>query len=316
MDLLGAEQRAQFGAGAAADLLEPRAAGAEDDRLLAVARDEDLLVDRDRSVAALLIFFGLDRAGIRQLGMELEVELLARHLGGEHPVGGVGDLVLGEMPRPFRHAGREQRLELRHAVAGGGGDEQDMLGRQPLLQRLGEDQQGLLGRHVDLVEDDDLGFGPLGQRLDQRLDALGQPRFRIDDQCDHVRILGTAPRRRDHRAIEPAARIEDAGRVDQQDLALALDRDAHQADAGGLRLRADDRDLLPDERVDEGGLAGIGRADHGDEAATLGHFNSFNRLRAASVSASCLELPLPSALARPGIETVMVKTGAWWGPPR
>jgi hypothetical protein len=56
-------------------------------------------VDLDRTVLALRIFLGLDRAGIGQLGMELEIELLARDFGGDHPLGGVGDLVLGEMPR-------------------------------------------------------------------------------------------------------------------------------------------------------------------------------------------------------------------------
>ncbi len=78
---------------------------------------------------------------------------------------------------------------------------------------------------------------------------------------------GAAPGGRDHRPVEPAAGLEDAGRVDQQDLGLALDRDAHQPGARGLRLGADDRDLLADQRVDQRRLARIGRADHGDEAA-------------------------------------------------
>ena len=101
----------------------------------------------------------------------------------------------------------------------------------------------------------------------------------------------------------------------------ALDRDAHQPDAGGLRLGADDRDLLADQRVDERGLAGVGRADDGDEAAPFGGgfghgFNSLRRVRAASVSASCFDVPVPSAVARPGISTVTVKVGAWCGPDR
>ena len=125
-----AEQFGQLLARGGADLLDPRAALAEHDRALGVAADEDLLVDRDRPVLALLIFLGLDRARIRQLGVELEIELLARHLGGEHAVGGVGDLVLGEVPRPLGHALRERGLELGHAVAGGRRDHEDRLERE------------------------------------------------------------------------------------------------------------------------------------------------------------------------------------------
>src|SRR3546814_10280663 len=66
--------------------------------------------------------------------------------------------------------------------------------------------------------------------------------------------------------------LENAGRIDEQDLRVVLERDAHQPRACGLRLGADDRDLLADQCVDERRLAGIGSADDGDKAAGLGHF--------------------------------------------
>ena len=81
---------------------------------------------------------------------------------------------------------------------------------------------------------------------------------------------GRRPRPRpggcDHRAVEPALGLEDAGRVDQQDLrspsiAMPISR-ARVVCA----LGADDRDLLPDQRVDQRRLARVGRADHRDEA--------------------------------------------------
>ncbi len=52
--------------------------------------------------------------------------------------------------------------------------------------------------------------------------------------------------------------------------ALAFDRDAHQAGARGLRLGADDRDLLPDQRIDQRRLARVGRAEHGDAGRSGG----------------------------------------------
>ena len=61
--------------------------------------------------------------------------------------------------------------------------------------------------------------------LDLAVEAIGG----IDDQQDEVGVAGAAPGRRDHRPVEPAAWLEDAGRVDQQDLRAVLDRDAHAA---------------------------------------------------------------------------------------
>src|SRR3546814_4158824 len=94
----------------------------------------------------------------------------------------------------------------------------------------------------------------------------------VDDEGDHVGALRAAPGGGDHRAIEAAFGLENAGRIDEQDLRVVLERDAHQPRACGLRLGADDRDLLADQGVDERRLAGIGSADDGDKAAGLGHF--------------------------------------------
>ena len=58
------------------------------------------------------------------------------------------------------------------------------------------------------------------------------PRLRpldgIDHQGDQVGVLRAAPGGGDHGAVEPALGLEDAGRVGEQDLRLALDRDPHQ----------------------------------------------------------------------------------------
>ena len=100
-------------------------------------------------------------------------------------------------------------------------------------------------------------------RSDVLVDALG----RIDQQHDDVGVAGAAPGRLHHGPVEPAARGEDAGRVDEHELARALDGDAAQRHARRLHLVADDRDLGPDQGIDQRRLAGVGRADDGDEAA-------------------------------------------------
>ena len=72
-------------------------------------------------------------------------------------------------------------------------------------------------------------------------------------------------------------------------------RDAAHRHARGLHLGADDGDLRADQRVDERGLAGIGRADDGAKAAALCHGSPTcaSSLAAASCSASRLEPPSP-----------------------
>src|SRR3546814_636053 len=153
------------------------------------------------------------------------------------------------------------------------------------------------------------------------LDAPRQLRGSVDHDEDRLGLLEAAPGGGDHRAIEPAGRREDARRVDQDDLRLARHRDSHQPGARRLRLGADDRDLLADERVDEGRFARIGGADDGDEAAPLGHVRSSSASRASSAaaatfSAACFDAPSPSASASLPILTATRKRGAWSGPSR
>ena len=167
---------------------------------------------------------------------------------------------------------------------------------------LSDDHQRLLG-----------AFEPGEHRLDP-LAELGRG---VDHQQDQVGVLGPGPGGGDHRPVEPAARRENARRVDQQDLRVAVDRDAHQPRARGLRLGADDRDLLPDQRIDQGRLAGVGRADHRDEARSAGSLQLLQqrrrrrrfRLPACSSLRRSLRRALPTA-------TRTVNRGAWCAPVR
>ena len=105
--------------------------------------------------------------------------------------------------------------------------------------------------------------------------------LRIDDEDDVVGILGAAPGRIDHGPLEPLAWLEDAGRVDQHDLADAFDGDAADLIARRLDLMGDDRHLGADQRIDQRRFAGIRRPDDGDEnaAAISGRRARGDRLR-------------------------------------
>ena len=195
------------------------------------------------------------------------------------------------------------------------------------LQLARQLQQALLLDAVDLVERQDqrrLAALQLGQ---DALHVLVDPLGRIDHQHHDVGVARPAPGRLHHGPVETAARGEDAGRVDEHELARALDGDAAQRHARRLHLVADDRDLGPDQRIDQGRLAGVGRTDDRDEAAAglcprrrlthrpVSHTPSrTSSAVAAACSAARLFAPSPRAGFRPLMRTSEVKRGAWSGP--
>ena len=192
--------------------------------------------------------------------MQLLVELFAGDLGGEQAFAGVRHLVFGIHPRTFGHHRGKCGLHFRHPVAGQRRNEIDVGKIDLASQFLGQRQKRFLLRCIDLVEDEDLAFGPRGDLFDQRFQFVAALLDRIDQQQDGVGCLGAFPGRADHRAVEPALGREDTGRIDQDHLRIAVQRDAHHPRPRGLRLGRGDRDLLANELVDQRALARVGRA--------------------------------------------------------
>jgi len=202
---------------------------------------------------------------------------------------------------------------------------------QPGVERLGEAEQFFVRDQVDLVEHQHARIAHVPEAIEQRLDLGGHAALDVDDQRHDVGIAGAGPGSLDHGAIEPALRREDARGVDEHDLRLALGDDAADLGAGGLRLVGDDRHLGADQGVEQRRLAGVGRADQGDEAAAgvggglwrvvhdVAPCQTFSRTRKASAalcSASFLLGPVAVSGSKPSSRTAMVNSGAWSGPVR
>ena len=135
-----------------------------------------------------------------------------------------------------------------------------------LLVGSGRKRQQILALDaVDLVEHQDLRLFDLLQALEDCLGIAAQAPFAVDEQHDEVGVLGAAPGRSDHGAVEPATRLEDAGRVHEHDLRIVVDGNAADDRACRLHLVADDRDFRTDQPVEQRRLAGIGRTDQGYE---------------------------------------------------
>ena len=139
---------------------------------------------------------------------------------------------------------------------------------QPGVQIGGEAEQLFVLDRVDLVDHEDLRRLELRQAFKDRLGLLVQALARVDQQADDVGVARPAPGRGDHGAVEPALRRENARRIDEDDLRRAVERDAAHEGARRLDLARHDRDLGPDQLVQQRRLAGVGRADQRAETAT------------------------------------------------
>ena len=80
-------------------------------------------------------------------------------------------------------------------------------------------------------------------------------------------------------------------RVDEHDLSFGIVANAGNAIARGLRLVGNDGELLADQTVEEGGLAGVGPADQRDEPALHPAGSAARRLRHQPAHADAIDAP-------------------------
>ena len=104
----------------------------------------------------------------------------------------------------------------------------------------------------------------------------------VDDQRDEVDVASGLLGDLIQGGAQPALARMQPGRVDQRQLIAGRRQDSQDAGAGGLRLGADDGDLLPQQPVEERRLAGAGPSNEGHEARAMRH--------QGTAPASCLEL--------------------------
>ena len=119
---------------------------------------------------------------------------------------------------------------------------------------------------VALVEDRDDRPARRGVESGGVLERARGAVARVGEVDDDVGVEDGADGGAAHGVLERVLGIEEAGRVDEDHLGVAVGEEAEDAGARGLGLGADDGELLADEPVEEGGLAGVGGSGDGDEA--------------------------------------------------
>ena len=124
---------------------------------------------------------------------------------------------------------------------------------------------------VGLGDDRDLGGAPdLGQLADQERVARPDLLVGREADADHVDLgPGASCTRSLSRSPSSVRGRCRPGGVDQDQLGVGPVHDAAHHGARGLRLVGGDHDLLPDQRVGQRRLAGVGTADEAGEAAPV-----------------------------------------------
>ena len=158
-------------------------------------------------------------------------------------------------------------FEILDPVAFEARDHEDRVKAAHSRELIGESKEALAAHQIDLVQDEDRRPVSRGEAVQDpaciAIDAAGG----IDQQRRLVRILRARPGRRYHRPVEAPTRSKDARCIDIDDLRSTFDGDAEQPGPRRLRLRRNDRELMADEAVEQGRLAGIRRADQRNIAA-------------------------------------------------
>lgn len=316
---VGFEDFHELGPRLCADGLDGLPTGAQHDLFVRIAGDIDHLIDLVGAILLDLEALGFDGDVVGDFVVDAQEQLLARHFGRRDGQRKVGELVFGEVPGAERDAFGAPAEEILHAIALEGRNHEGAFEPRQSIELAGQFEQGLALDRVDLIEHQHLVVANIGQPLNQRLKFRRDAALGIDNQRDKVGIARAGPCRGHHGTVQPTLGSEDAGRIDEDDLRLIERDDAADLGARGLGLVGDDGNLGAHQGIEQGRLAGIRRADQGDEATaglSLSHrvsFQTFSRTRnfsAALCSASFFDGPVALVGSKPFKCTAMVNSGA------
>ena len=243
------------------------AALADQNSLLSFALDVKRGAD---AIRVFLLFETVEKHGdgVRNFFARGQNGLLANHFGGQETLGLIGELIWREIGGAFGKTREPAIHQIWRAFAGERGNGENF-GEIELLagsDRSAAASWGFLTRSTLFRS---RNTGPS--------EAAAPTRWQIDRRRRTPAEASTISERMSmpssaccnfvhHLPAEDVFRLVNSGRIDEDDLRVVAIQDSLNAIARGLRLRRNDGDFAPDERVDKSGFAGVGAADNGDES--------------------------------------------------
>src|SRR6266852_769020 len=266
-----AENLLEFEPGAGTDQLELRASRPDYHAFVRVALDDYHRRDFHQAALGLLDkLLDLHRRRKGNLLTHREENLLPDNLFGDHSLGLIGVFVGGHQRRALRQQLLEDPHQLTDIFARERADRNDFGAGQYVMRLVGDHHQAIARDQIQLVNYDD------GRRLEvrkvgeKRAILRMEPRTGLHHASYHLALCETSARRLDHPAVERAVRLMEARRVDQNNLRVRIVADTEDTPARGLRLGCDDRHLLLDDTIEQGGLADVATAAERHKARAMG----------------------------------------------
>ena len=184
----------------------------------------------------------------------------------DQPLGLIGHHVLGVVLRPLGKFFLDLIDQPRKILLLARRDRDNR--RKIIRLRIGGDhgQALLTWDAVDLVHGEEDGRVYLCKLCEDIAFACPHLLRHIHDEDDDIHAAQSSLRRLRHIAAKRILRLVDAGRIEEDDLCVLLRQNAEDAAARRLRLVAHDRDLLPDQRIDQRGLPDVWPSDDGDKS--------------------------------------------------
>ena len=212
---------------------------ANDDLFLACALHVYRLLDPGAAIPQCFPVLGFHCRGIRQFFMETQKQLLTGDFSSKLAHRQIRCLILGVEPWPDRHLCAQIFHQIGDTIAIQRGDHKGLIKFADGIGFFRQFQKLVPGHQINFVQYQQSRLANCFQPFKDFNNRLGNAAFGINQQAHHIGILGAAPGGLDHGAVKPAPWIEDARRVDEYDLGLALHGNSPDQRPGGLHLVGD-----------------------------------------------------------------------------
>ena len=264
-------------AGLDADLFQRRSALADDHALvLGRGHIDQRMDDRLAALGVFLPAFDVHGDAVGNLLPQQQKELFANDFRRHEAHRRGRDLILGEQILALGQQALEQRGQLGQTVLAQRGNRKDFRAGPHLIEaRQQGEHAALVRKHVHLVDNHHEGTFVAGQRLSHGRNVALQ-KFRLADvemgvqhQHDDIGLTKALPYGLNHGFAETAAHLRQARRIHEDGLRVIVGQNADDLIARGLRFGGHDGDFLPEQSVQQCGLARVGRPHEGDPAAAM-----------------------------------------------
>jgi len=265
---MAAKQHFDVAARLFTDFFEHLALSADDDAFLRIAFHVNGGFDIDPVlVGPFGKFLHRNRHRVRNFLPQQVKHLLPHQFRHQEPFRLIGQMVLREVAWSLWQEGPELGEKIRHALAGEGADGNDGVKPEDLPVAVDHGQQvALVADQVDLVDGQDHRRAHPLEAVQGKLGLFPARLEGIHQKADDIDLIEGGQGSIHHESVEFVPGSHDPGGIYKHELQVRFIQNAEQAIAGSLRPGGGNRDLLPEELIEQGCLADVRGPNEGEVA--------------------------------------------------